>query len=141
MYRKQVLELSSEGRTQRQIVNTLQLGLATVNRDLIYLRRAAQKNISKYIDEILPLEYQKCMFGIDAILTKTWDMANTAEMKRDKLQAISIAMQTYEMKLELLGSATVIDRAVHFVQMHRGLTDQNREVRIDDTTEFTDVTG
>lgn len=54
---------------------------------------------------------------------------------------MSIAMQTYEMKLELLGSATVIDRAVHFVQMHRGLTDQNREVRIDDTTESTDVTG
>ena len=40
--------------------------------------------------------------------------------ERDELQALSIAMQAYEMKLELLSSATVLERAVHFVNKHRG---------------------
>jgi hypothetical protein len=119
--RNKVLELASEGHTQNQIASTLRIALGTVNRDLMYLKMAARKNISKYIDETLPLEYQKCMIGLDAILVKTWEMANNAELERDRLQAISIAMQAYEMKLELLGSATVVDRAVRFVQKHRGV--------------------
>jgi hypothetical protein len=103
------------------------------------LRNLAKKNISKYVDETLPLEYQKCMIGLDAILVKTWSLANNStSAERDKLQALSIAMQAYEMKLELLSNATVVERAVHFVEKHRGYTEQDSEVRIDqhvDTTE------
>ena len=40
-------------------------------------------------------------------------------MERDKLQALSIAMQASNMKLDLLSSATVVERAVHFVEKHR----------------------
>ena len=44
------------------------------------------------------------------------------------------------MKLDLLSSATIVDRAITFVENHRiqprGLTDQNKKVTIeDDTTE------
>lgn len=39
------------------------------------------------------------------------------------------------MRIDLLSSATVVDRAVHFIDRLRGLTDQNKEVTIDDTTE------
>ncbi len=75
------------------------------------------------------------MVGLDAILVKSWAMANdSSAIHRDKLQALSIAMQAYEMKLELLSSANVVERAVHFVNKHRGLTVQNREVVIDGTT-------
>jgi hypothetical protein len=35
----------------------LQIGLATVKRDLSYLRNQARDNIRKYIDEKLPEEY------------------------------------------------------------------------------------
>ncbi len=76
--RNKVLELSSEGRSQPQIASILHVGLATVNRDLQYLRKRARENIGKYINEILPLEYQKCLVGLDAILTKTWDIANSS---------------------------------------------------------------
>lgn len=119
--RNKVLELSSEGRSQLQIAAILQVGLATVNRDLQHLKRLAKANISKYINETLPLEYQKCTVGLDAILVKTWDIANnnTASSERDKLQALSIGMEAYRMKLDLLTNATVVERAVHFVQIHR----------------------
>ena len=37
-------------------------------------------------DERLPLEYQKCLVGLDNILAKTWDIANNEEsLGRDRL--------------------------------------------------------
>jgi FixJ family two-component response regulator len=73
--RNKVLELSSQGHSERDIAATLQVALGTVNRDLHILRDQAKRNIAKYIDERLPLEYQKCMIGLDAILVQAWDIA------------------------------------------------------------------
>lgn len=127
--RNKILELSSQGHTERDIAATLQIALGTVNRDIHIMKDQAKANISKYIDETLPFEYHKCMMGLDAILVKTWDIANSTNgvitiTEKDKLQALSIAMQAYEMKLELLSSATVVERAIHFVDKHRGLMPQ-----------------
>ena len=63
-----------------------------------------------------------------------------ANSRRDKLQALSLAKECYAMKLDLLSSATIVDRAITFVENHRiqprDLTDQNKKVTIeDDTTE------
>lgn len=144
--RHKILELSSQGHSERDIAATLQVALGTVNRDLRILKNLAKANISKYINETLPLEYQKCMIGLDAILVKTWAVANnTTNMERDKLQALSIAMQAYEMKLELLSSATVVERAVNFVNKHRdkvgGLMPQSTELVIHGPTEPIANTG
>jgi Trp operon repressor len=51
--RDKVQELSSQGYSQREISQVLQVGLATVNRDISYLRDQAEANIKKYIDERL----------------------------------------------------------------------------------------
>lgn len=59
--RDKVQELCSKGYTQREISQTLQVGLATVNRDIAYLRDQAKDNIRKYIDERLPEEYEKAL--------------------------------------------------------------------------------
>lgn len=118
--RNKVLELSSQGHAERDIASILQVANGTVNRDIQVLKRLAKANISKYINETLPLEYQKCMIGLDAILIKTWEISNNGEAsERDRLQALSIAMQAYNMKLDLLSNATVVERAIHFVEKHR----------------------
>jgi Trp operon repressor len=57
--RDKVRELCSKGYSQREISQILQVGLATVNRDISYLRQEAKTNIRKYIDELLPEEYEK----------------------------------------------------------------------------------
>jgi hypothetical protein len=114
------LELSSQGRSQPQIATILQVGLGTVNRDLQYLRQEAKENIRRYIDDKLPLEYHKCLVGLDSILAKTWDIANNDQsQERDRLQAVSIGMQAYGMKIDLLTNATVVERAVQFVEKHQ----------------------
>ena len=110
--RNKILELSSEGRNQHQIASMMQLSVGTVNRDIQYLKKAAVANISKYINETLPLEYESCLIGLNAILAKTWDIANKSVNERDRLQAVSIGMQAYSMKIDLLSNATVVERAV-----------------------------
>jgi Trp operon repressor len=51
--RDKVQELCSKGYSQREISQILQVGLATVNRDVSYLRNQAKTNIKRYIDERL----------------------------------------------------------------------------------------
>jgi Trp operon repressor len=114
--RSKVLELSSQGHSQPEIADTLQVSVGTVNRDLSYLKEQAKSNIKRYIDEKLPEEYEKCLVGLNSILREAWSTAQQShEKKREKIQALSLAKECYAMKLELLTNATVVDDAIRFV--------------------------
>jgi transposase len=92
--RDKVQELCSKGYSQREISQTLQVGLATVNRDISYLRNQAKDNIKRYIDERLPEEYEKCLVGLTAITKEAWNTAANTEDKRENIQALSLANET-----------------------------------------------
>jgi hypothetical protein len=113
--RDKVQELCSKGYSQREISQVLQIGLATVNRDVSYLRYQAKANIKRYIHQRLPEEYEKCLVGLTAITKEAWNTAANTEDKREKLQALSLAKECYSMKLDLLTNATVVDDAIRFV--------------------------
>ena len=113
--RDKVQELCSQGYSQREISQILQVGLTTVNRDISYLRYEAKTNIKRYIDERLPEEYEKCLVGLSAILKEAWTTSQQTEDKREKIHALSLAKECYSMKLELLTNATVVDDAIRFV--------------------------
>jgi Trp operon repressor len=113
--RDKVQELCSKGYSQREVSQLLQVGLATVNRDISYLRNQAKSNIKRYIDERLPEEYEKCLVGLAAITKEAWNTAQQTEDKREKIQALSLAKECYSMKLDLLTNATVVDDAIRFV--------------------------
>src|SRR5919205_3205782 len=113
--RDKVQELCSKGYSQREISQVLQVGLATVNRDISYLRSEAKTKIRKYIDERLPEEYEKCLVGLNAITKEAWNTSQQTDDKREKIQALSLAKDCYSMKLDLLTNATVVDDAMRFV--------------------------
>jgi Trp operon repressor len=113
--RDKVQELCSKGYSQREISQVLQVGLATVNRDISYLRNQAKTNIKKYIDERLPEEYEKSLIGINSILKEAWNTAQNTEDKREKIQASTLAKNCYSMKMDLLTNASVVDDAIRFV--------------------------
>ena len=127
--RDKVQELCSKGYSQREISQTLQVGLATVNRDISYLRNQAKSNIKRYIDERLPEEYEKCLVGLTAITKEAWDTAQNTEDNREKIQALSLAKECYSMKLDLLTNATVVDDAIRFVSRR---SKENVELRSSD---------
>jgi hypothetical protein len=110
-----VQEFCSKGYSQREISQILQVGLATVNRDISYLRSQVKANIKRYVDERLPEEYEKCLVGLNAITREAWNTAQNTEDKREKIQALSLAKECYSMKLELLTNVTVVDDAIRFI--------------------------
>jgi hypothetical protein len=132
--RNKVRELSVKGHTQRQIATILKIALVTVNEDLQHMRQQAKENIKRYIDEYLPAEYENCLDGLNSILTEAWAMSLDcgASDKRERMQALSLAKDCYAMKLELLSSATIVDRGVKFIQQYHNRTlpqtQQNEEV-------------
>jgi hypothetical protein len=129
--RDKVRELSVKGYNQRQIAAMLKVGLDSVNKDLQYLRRQAKDNISRYVEEYLPTEYENCLGGLNDILREAWTISTDSDSdKRERMQALSLAKECYAMKLDLLSSATVVDRAIRFVDRHMGLIQQNSELVI-----------
>jgi predicted transcriptional regulator len=125
--RSKVQELSSQGHSQREIAQILQVSNGTVNRDLSYLRQQAKSNIKRYIDERLPEEYEKCLVGLTAILREAWNASQQTEDRREKIQALSLAKECYSMKLDLLTNATVVDDAIRFVSESEKSKDKGRE--------------
>jgi ParB-like chromosome segregation protein Spo0J len=114
----------SKGYTQREIAQTLQIAIATVNKDISFLRQQAKANIEKYVNEKLPEEFQKCLVGLNAVLKHAWNIyekASTANAtasasdRREQIQALDLVKEVYSKKLELLSDATVIDQAMKFV--------------------------
>jgi phage gp36-like protein len=115
-----------------------------INRDLQLLRQQAKQNISKYIDEYLPAEYQYCLDALNLIVKEMWTLQ--PHDNRELMQSRILIKKCCAMRIDLLSNATVIDRAVKFVDNHinglgRGLTQQNEEVTLDDTAEPIENTG
>ncbi|MFL6325172.1 MAG: hypothetical protein ACJ72C_10470 [Nitrososphaeraceae archaeon] len=92
----------------------------------------SKTNIRKYIDYLLPKEYEKCLVGLNAITKEAWNTAQSTEDKREKIQALSLAKECYSMKLELLTNATVVDDAIRFISQNskgdESIQDNNRKV-------------
>jgi predicted transcriptional regulator len=125
--RDKVRELTVKGYTQRRIADILKISLALINEDLQYLRLKAKENISRYIDEYLPAEFDNCLDGLNNILTEAWFMSVDKESdRRERMQALALAKECYAMKLELLSSATVVERAMQFVERNKGFLEQRQ---------------
>jgi hypothetical protein len=114
--RNMVLQLTSQKRTQREIAQTLQVSNGTVNADLSYLRRAAKDNIRSYIDEKIPWEFEKCLTELDVINKKAWEISETSQDKRERLQALSLAKECITTKIDLITNSTIIGEAITFVE-------------------------
>ena len=113
--RSQVLELSSEGYSQREIAARLQLDAAAVNRDIQFLRQQAQASLQKHIHEVVPEEYQKCMTGMRSNLKETLEIAKSVTDPRVKLQARAIVSDCYKFILDMSTNAGIVSDALKYV--------------------------
>jgi hypothetical protein len=116
----QVLELSSQGQTERQIATVLQVGKTTVHKDLAYLSRQAKENLKTHIQDKLPEEYQKCMVGINQVLNMTWSIVNKSIVDdKTRLQALALINDCNKYKMDLTTNGVVITDAIKFVQTNK----------------------
>ena len=117
--RNKVLELSSQGYSQRDIASTLQVGLGTVNKDILFLRQMSRENLQHHIYERVPEEYQNCMTGMRINLRQTLEIAETTSDPRTKLQARAIANDCYKYIMDLTTNGVVITDAIKFIQTNK----------------------
>jgi hypothetical protein len=118
--RNRVLELSSQGRTEREIAAILQVGAGTVGRDLSYLRKQAQENLKSHIQERLPEQYQKCIIGLNQVLKMGWDIVhNDSITAANRLQALALINDSYKYVMDLTTNGVVVTDAIKFVQTNK----------------------
>jgi hypothetical protein len=76
----------------RRIAKELKVSEATITMDMKYLRSQAKQQISKHIEEQMPLEYQKCLVGLD---DTTGPMSDIMEEK-EQTRRMSYRLQLFE---------------------------------------------
>jgi Trp operon repressor len=131
--RASVLELASQGHSQREIANKLSVDLAAVNRDIQFLRQQARENLQHHIQERLPLEYQRCMSGLNQVLKTCWAIANNPHTEdRTKLQATAIINDSYKYVMDLTTNGIVVTDAIKYVnsKMNHLKTEQKKMLDI-----------
>jgi hypothetical protein len=115
--RSKVLELSSQGHSEREIASTLQMHPTTVHRDLAFLRKQAQENLKSHIQERLPDQYQKCMNGLNQVLKIGWNIVNTdSSTAANRLQALALINDSYKYIMDLTTNGVVVTDAIKYVQ-------------------------
>jgi hypothetical protein len=117
--RSKVLELSSQGYSEREISEIIKVSDSAVHRDLVFIRRQAKENLQKHIDERIPEEYEKCIAGMNNVLKMTSNIANTVADPRTKLQALSLMNDCYKYKMDLTTGGVIVTDAIKFVQTNK----------------------
>jgi orotate phosphoribosyltransferase-like protein len=110
--RSKVIELRSRGLSYQEIALELQVSKASITSDVQYLREQAKGTIKEH----LPEQYQVCLTALDEIIKRAFEILETSDDNREKLQAMELFKDTHLVKLELLSNATTIDSALHYIR-------------------------
>jgi hypothetical protein len=133
--RNKVFELSVKGFSQAEISRMLEIHKVTISRDISYLREQSKKNIKNHIEGKIPLEYSKCISGLEEIIKESWIVATHAEKignNKDKLQSLALIKDTYNTKMDLLTNASLLQDSIKFVEESKQNLSSKKENNIID---------
>ena len=100
-----IISIFSKGLTQSEIAQELNVDQSTISRDLQLLRQEAKKKIEKYLNEDILLEYLRYIAGSNEVTRHLWEIVqNQRTSTKDKTNALSLLMQFYNKRLEILVS-------------------------------------
>jgi transposase len=133
--RSKVLELSSEGYSQREIAQKLHVGKSVVSRDILFQRKQARENLQYHIHERIPEEYQSCMIGMKRNLKQTLEIAEAAADPGVKLQARAITVDCYKYIMKMTTNAGIVLDALKYVERKQIDTLQKIDERIEEIEE------
>jgi IS30 family transposase len=138
-----ILELSSQGYSEREIATKLQVSKTTIHQGLVHIRKQAQESLQYHIHEVIPEEYQKCMVGMKRNLKQNLEIRDTASDPKVKLQAAAIANDCYKFILDMTTNAGIVSDAMKFVTQKKEQLDTLQKVdeRIEEMEEGTATNG
>jgi hypothetical protein len=98
-----------------------------------------RSNITKYINQKLPFEYDKCLVALNSLQSKAWDISENPDVEeRTKVQALSLAKECIISKLDLLTNTTVVDDAMKFVEKSKEKLISKEEENVDNESKEPD---
>jgi transcriptional regulator with XRE-family HTH domain len=98
-----IISLFSKGLTQSEIAQELNVDQSTISRDLQFLKQEAKGKIEKYLNEDILFEYLRYIAGSNEVTRHLWEIVQDQEtITKDKTNALSLLMQFYNKRLELL---------------------------------------
>ena|SRR5215212_1068008 len=77
-----------------------------------------------------------CLTALDAIIKRAFDIIETSDYNREKLQAMELFKDTHLVKLELLSNATTIDSALNYIKNKQ--QQQQKKLELDSTSNDND---
>ncbi|MEO9319111.1 MAG: hypothetical protein ABI361_00395 [Nitrososphaera sp.] len=114
-YNKEI-ELSSKGLNQNEIAQFLKLDKSTISKDFKHLRRRAKEGIAGYIENVLPLEHEKSIVGLDAVIREAWSFAlSDKHDPRIRIQALGVVSDAIMKKQAVLGDPSLISKVLKTV--------------------------
>jgi hypothetical protein len=132
--RSKVVEMRARGLSYAEIAQQLQVSRASIGSDVQYLREQAKGTIKEYATDHLPEQYQVCLTALDAIIKRAFDIIETSDDNREKLQAMELFKDTHLVKLELLSNATTIDSALNYIKSKQQ-QQQKKHLSLDSTSD------
>jgi hypothetical protein len=127
-----VIEMRARGLSHGEIAHELQVSRTSITSDIHYLRKRAKESIKEYVTEHLPEQYQVCLTALDEIIKRAFNILETSDDNREKLQAMELFKDTHLVKLELLSNATTIDSALNYIR-NKQQEQQKKRLALDST--------
>jgi predicted transcriptional regulator len=113
--RDKILALSSRGMSQQSIADQLGVSQAVVSLDLQYLSCKAQENLKDHIEQRIPTQYQRCEVGLNQVLEKLWEIAESTHDNKEKIQSYGLITNTYKCILDLSTDGATIQSAMKWI--------------------------
>ena len=104
--RTNVLRLSAQYLSEREIANRLQVSQGTIHRDLVYLRTQTRQNLAYYLYQDFPLRFRKCVTGLEGIINVMSEIMEDPKRTADeRTKAAMIKSDTILKLLDLSDNA------------------------------------
>lgn len=97
-----IISLYSKGLTQSEIASEIGIDQSTVSRELQFIKQEAKKKIEKYLNEDILFEYLRYIAGSNEVTRHLWELVENEENTKEKMNALSLLMQCYNKRLEML---------------------------------------
>jgi IS30 family transposase len=86
--RDTVREMLGQGYSQAEIARHLEKGMATISRDVVYLREQARKDYERHIQERLPFEVETTLALYKSIIRQATELAKYTDNDNVKIRAL-----------------------------------------------------
>ena len=97
-----IISLYSKGLTQSEIASEIGIDQSTVSRELQFMKQEAKKKIERYLNEDILFEYLRYIAGSNEVTKHLWELVQNEENAKDKMNALSLLMQCYNKRLQIL---------------------------------------